>query len=152
MYKRNSTSIAPSGQGEETPISLDNFRMAVHEEMNRAMRMMIVPKQPIDSSVFVDEFRSTVASPLSFQLQADRPVLVRTILYSYSPVAAATLAIGDRIIALPVVTGTALIPNSLNVEMVVYPKDVITLTCVGATSMFLEVMGNPLTGTDWSVI
>ena len=133
-------------------MELGDASSAEHELVNRALKHLIVPRTPEDPGTYLDKFQSTPNAPgvISFQLNIDRPAVIYYILYSFSPLGAATLTIGDRVIPIP--STTVKPPDTFDVAMVVEPSDVFTLTAVGATSMFLEVMGKVLSGTEWSKV
>lgn len=133
-------------------MELGDASSAEHELVNRALKHLIVPRTPEDPGAYLDEYRSTPSSPgvITFQLQIDRPAVIYYILYSFSPLGAATLQIGDRMIPIP--STTVKPPDTFDVAMIVKPTDIITLTAVGATTMFIEVMGKILSGTEWSQV
>lgn len=133
--------------GQPIGMSLEDVRMTVHESISSAMRHLIVPKRPLNDSVFVDQYAVGV-NLASFSLASDRPVLVEYILWAFNPVAAGTLTIGDRV--LPISADANKNMTGLQVNQVLYPKDVITLNVASATSCFIEIMGRVIDGTEWS--
>lgn len=143
-----------SGRQDTTDQQLMGLTSAI-EKMNSQMRGLIIPKTPIDAGAFLDEYLSSTSSPLTMQLQVDRPALVTQILYAINPVAAAVLTIGPAsgtTRTIPIVNYGDNMIECLQVAMIVRPGDVITLTSVGATQLFVEIMGKILSGTDWSQV
>lgn len=127
--------------------------MQAHQDLITKMHTM--NKTPIDPGAFLDEYDSIAGSTLSFSLQVDRPALVQFILYSFTPVATATLTIGKasgKTRNIPIPATTTSVPGSIQCSMIIKPSEILTLNCPGATSMFLEVMGRVLSGTDWSQV
>lgn len=130
-----------------------NGLMQAHSDLITKLKGLIVQKQPMDPGAFLDEYISGSTSPLVLTPQIDRPILVEYIIVSYTPLAAATLVIGktgatNRTI--PIVATTNNMPIDWQCAMVLLPGDSLTLTVGGATSLFLEIMGKSLSGTDWS--
>lgn len=145
----------PENQNSSNTMSMDHTPMEVSESVNKTFKSNIIPGAPEDPGAYVDEFRSSIdagSNPpsVTIVLEADRPCVIYYVLYSFSPLGAATLQIGDRIIPIP--STTVKPPDTFDVAMIVYPKDVIKLSAAGATSMFLEIMGKVLSGTDWVVV
>lgn len=145
----------------QTPDKLEVMFQGLMSEHAKLISLLNpVPKRPIDPGAFLDEWISGVLSPVSFAFQIDRPALIKYILYAYTPVGAATLTIGpanatvqnSSIRSIPIASASTQNPGSFACAIKVNPGDVITLTAVGATSLFLEAMGVSLSGTDWSLI
>lgn len=125
------------------------------EKINQQLRTIIVPRKPIAENVFIDwVLQGTLSATqlsLSGQLPIDRPALISWITYVFSAANASNqIQIGDRVY--PIGNNANQLVNSLDVQIVVYPKDVVTITSVATNVVFLNLQGHPLEGTEYSVL
>lgn len=127
-----------------------SFRMALHEEINQQMKHLVVPRKPLDENVFIDDFnQGTGPGPIFVECPIDRPALITSIIWSSSATQTLTIVIGDR--SIQISNNAALMTDSMPTNIVLYPKDVISITSGGGTPwLFLEIFGHPLDGVEWS--
>ena len=136
-------------------LSDELFQGIIDAHMKAVSQVFQRTRSVIDPGAILDEWQSEPAATATFTIGTDRPALIEHILYSYTPIGAATITIGqasgtNRNIPVPA-AGTNN-PGSIDCAMVVRPGDVVTLSAPGATSTFIEVMGHCLTGSEWSVV
>lgn len=118
--------------------------MDTWENYINQMRFMVVPKEPIDKGAFLDEYNSaTNDTTCSISPGFDRHALVKSIIAYTS--GSGTLSIGAR--SIPLAGGLTVINY---IDMVVSPGSVIQVTGSISGPMYLEIMGNILSGTNWS--
>lgn len=142
-----------------TPDGIDAMfhkMMSSHEDLISKMRDLVYNRNAIDSKAFLDEYDTSFTSTVTVTPQIDRPAVIQTIIYSYTPATApGFLTIGrtsGKFRNIPIVTGNTILPGIIVCKMVLNPGDVCTLTSANSTQTYLEIMGQVLSGTEWSTI
>jgi uncharacterized membrane protein len=128
-----------------TPEERDQAMIAVHEQLSRMSTRLGVGD--FEEHHYLDEYltldNSTV---LTLNLSIDKPAMVHTILV-YSP-GSGTLKIGTNR-TIPLNAGLNTITP---MAMFINPNEPIVVTSGTAGTMFIEVMGNVMKGTNWRVL